>query len=219
MSDEAAHEIVVLANKAISERGRFTLALSGGETPRTLYEILARDYHDTIDWQHVHLYWGDERYVPHDDPASNYRMARETLIDRIPIPQENIHPIPTSFANPEDAARAYASELNPTMPLDLVLLGLGEDGHTASLFPGTFDPEDYRLVIVTHSPKPPPVRISMTVRAINEARNVFFLVSGGEKREILERVLADRDGKYPASCVAPLGKPTWFVDEAAQNDI
>ena len=217
LSAAAAKALARLAQEAIATRGRFTLALSGGETPRTLYEVLARDYRDAIDWQHVHLFWGDERYVPHDAPASNCRMAKESLIDRIPIPEVNVHPIPTSFSNPEDAAKAYAKALTPAIPLDLILLGLGEDGHTASLFPGTFDPEDERLAIVTHAPKPPITRISMTLRAMNAARNVFFLVSGEEKREILDRVLADRDGKYPASWVAPLGKLTWFVDEAAQT--
>jgi 6-phosphogluconolactonase len=214
---EAAKALAILANKAISERGRFTLALSGGETPRTLYEILARDYRDAIDWQHVHLFWGDERYMPHDDPASNYRMAKETLIDRIPIPEVNVHPIPTSFSNPEDAAKAYAAELTAAMPLDLILLGLGEDGHTASLFPGTFDPEDERLAIVTQSPKPPVTRISMTLRAINAARNVFFFVSGEEKGVILGRVLADRNGSYPAARARPRGKLSWFVDESARS--
>ncbi|MDP4197963.1 MAG: 6-phosphogluconolactonase [Bacteroidota bacterium] len=217
LSAAAAKELAILAGNAIAARGRFSIALSGGETPRTLYEILARDYRDAIDWQHVHLYWGDERYVPQTDHESNYRMARETLIDRIPVPESNVHPIPTSFANPEDAAIAYAAELESAMPLDLILLGLGEDGHTASLFPGTFDPADRRLMIVTRSPKPPLIRISMTLRAINDARNVFFLVAGEEKQGILEKIVADREGHYPASLVRPKGKLAWFLDRLSSE--
>lgn len=216
LSKEAAREIKSLYDEAIASRGRFTLALSGGETPRTLYEILGGEYRDAIDWSRVHLYWGDERYVPADDTASNYRMARESLIDRIPIPPENVHPIPTSFANPEDAAKSYRDELARVIPLDLILLGLGDDGHTASLFPGPeFNCDDERLVIVTHSPKPPVIRISMTIRAINQARNVFFLVAGTEKSVVLRKVLETKDDpRYPASLIQPEAL-VWFVDRAA----
>src|SRR5438105_3364025 len=118
LSRAAAEEIVGLSENSIMERGKFSFVLAGGETPRTLYELLATDYRENIDWSHVHLYWGDERYVPHGDPASNYRMARETLIDHIPIPAENVHPIPTSFANPEDAAKAYAKVVEAALPFD-----------------------------------------------------------------------------------------------------
>jgi 6-phosphogluconolactonase len=168
LSAAAATEIVQLAGHAISKRGQFSLVLSGGATPKTLYDLLATKYHAKIDWQHVHLYWGDERYVPHNDPASNYRMAFETLISKIDIPEQNIHPIPTNFDNPQDAANAYADIVKDAMPFDLILLGLGDDGHTASLFPGpAFDPNDDRLVIVTHSPKPPVTRVSLTMKVVN----------------------------------------------------
>src|ERR1051325_6000316 len=132
LSDAAATEIARLANDAIRENGRIALVLSGGETPKTLYDLLATKYRAMIDWQHIHLYWGDERYVPVGDPASNYRMAYEMLISKINIPEANIHPIPTDFENPQDAANAYAAVVSHAMPFDLILLGLGDDGHTAS---------------------------------------------------------------------------------------
>ena len=213
LSEAAATEIVQLEEHSIKERGKFSLVLSGGETPKTLYKLLATKYRDKIDWQHVHLYWGDERYVPHDDPASNYRMAYETLISKIDIPKENTHPIPTDFENPQDAANAYASVVKNAMPFDLILLGLGDDGHIASLFPGPGGGDAGRhaeLVIVTHSPKPPATRISLTMRVINESRNVFFLVSGKEKKEAFDRVMKG-DLSLPASHVQAK-QTTWFVD-------
>lgn len=212
LSEAVATEIVRLATESIAERGKFKLVLSGGETPKTLYHLLATKYREAIDWQHIHLYWGDERYVPHDDPSSNYWMARETLTDHVPIPEENVHPIETTFDNPEVAAKAYAAIVNTEMPFDLILLGLGDDGHTASLFPGPeFDPNDERLVIVTDSPKPPATRISLTIRAINASQNVFFLVSGRNKRDALENVLNDRKSTLPPSFVKPVGGAVkWF---------
>src|SRR5665213_84260 len=222
LSSAAAQSITKLSQKAIKERGRFTLARPGGETPKTLYETLAHDYAEKIDWRHVHIFWGDERYVPQDDPASNYRMAKESLLNQIDIPSGNIHPIPTSFANPEEAADSFASELTsffgqPIPEFDLILLGLGGHGHTASLFPGMTEAEmNNGLVIVTHSPASPPIRISLTLRVINNARNVFFLVSGEEKKEILKAVLSEEgnpDSKYPAARVQPRGELVWFVSE------
>ncbi|MFI5201899.1 MAG: 6-phosphogluconolactonase [Candidatus Kapaibacterium sp.] len=226
LSAGAAKEIASLANQSAASRGRFTIALSGGSTPRTLYEMLAREYSKTIDWRHVHIFWGDERYVPQDDPASNYRMAKESLLDKINIPEKNIHPIPY-LSTPTDSSDAYSKELQslfkeeiPT--LDLILLGLGSDGHTASLFPGMTEEEmNAGIVIVTHSPAPPPIRTSLALQVINNARNVFFLVSGEEKKEILKAVLAEEgnpDSKYPAARVYPRGGLVWFVDEAAMEN-
>jgi 6-phosphogluconolactonase len=229
LSKAAAHELSEISRESIADRGRFLLALSGGNTPRTLYKVLARDYREIIDWQHVYLFWGDERYVPADDPESNFRLAKESLLDHITIPAENIYPIPTSYPDPWEAARAYSEDLATVFgeaapSFDLILLGLGGDGHTASLFPGmTFDREDSRIVTVTESPVPPRVRISLTMNVLNAARNIFFLISGKEKAEILQAVLESQDEKepnYPAARVRPKETLTWFVDKnAAPNNM
>ncbi len=221
LAEAAALAIAQQAKSATRERGRFTLVLSGGSTPKPIYELLANE--SSIDWQHIHLFWGDERFVPHDDPQSNYRMAKESLIDKIAIPRENIHPVPI-MADPTDSANAYANELRSFFKsdipkFDLILLGLGEDGHTASLFPGPeFNPSENRVVISTHSPKPPIDRISLSLSIINEARNVFFLVSGKDKKGILKAVVADSENsksEYPAAYVKPRGELVWFVDTDA----
>ena len=223
----AASVISELASKAIAERGRFTIALSGGNTPRALYELLARDYATTIDWNHVHLFWGDERNVPHSDIDSNFRMVKESLLDRTDIPLENVHAVPILK---DDTAAAvairYAAVLQDIFgqgipEFDLILLGLGNDGHTASLFPGMSEQEMMNgIVIATHSPVKPFERISLTLNVINNARNVFFLVAGEEKKQILKAVLADEgnsDSKYPAAHVKPRGELVWFTDEAANK--
>ena len=218
LSIAVSDAIADLARNAIAARGRFTLALSGGHTPKTLYKILARDYQTKIDWQHVHLFWGDERYVPHDDPASNYWMVNESLLSKIEISLDNIHPIPTTFPNPTDAAARYAGELTsffgqPIPEFDLILLGLGDDGHTASIFPATpIETSREGVAIVTTSPVAPAIRISLTMTILDNARNVFFLVSGAEKKEILKAVLDEEgnpDSKYPAARVQP--QPTGVI--------
>ena len=227
LSKAAAKDIAALAKEAIASSGRFTIALSGGNTPRSLYETLARDYQSTIDWSHVLFFLGDERYVRYDDPASNYCMARETLFNHIPVTFENVYPVNTALPNPEKAATDYSTELRLTIggglpSFDLILLGLGNDGHTASLFPGTdFESEKGKLVVVTSSPIPPTVRISLTLDVINAARNVFFLVAGSDKASILREVLEDRENahpKCPAAMVHPAGDLVWFVDEAAMGN-
>jgi 6-phosphogluconolactonase len=221
LSAAAAEEFALLAKDAIIERGKCNMALSGGNTPRSLYEAIAKDYRSAIDWNRVHIYWGDERYVSHNDPASNYRMAKETLLDHIQIPAENVYPIDTSFSNPDDSARDYASKIQDILPFELILLGLGNDGHTASLFPGTnFESITGKLVVVTSSPIPPVVRISLTMDVINAARNVFFLVAGSDKAVILHEVLEDSKNDhphFPAAMVKPAGNLVWFVDDTANS--
>jgi 6-phosphogluconolactonase len=216
MSSAVAKQIAQIAEESLASHNKFSIAFSGGETPKILYRLLESDYRNTIDWSRVQIYWGDERYVSHDDPASNYRMARETLLDHVPIPPENIHPIPTSLADPNDSAIAYAAEIKSALRFDLILLGLGDDGHTASLFPGSeFNPNDERIAIVTHSPKPPALRISLTMQVINLSKNILFLVAGSDKADVLREVIQNENNPaYPASFVRDA---QWFVDEAAAS--
>lgn len=211
--------------KAIAKGGgRFCLALAGSNTPRVLYRLLATKYRDEIPWGQVEFFWGDERYVPPTDSRSNFRMAREALLDHIPIPKENVHPMPTDFAEPEDAARAYEKTLQDFFPLpwprfDLVLLGLGADSHTASLFPGSHVLEEKeRWVLPVQGPAEPRLRLTLTLPVLNHAEHIYFLVAGAEKAEALRRVLVDApDPKsHPASGVRlSHGTVVWWTDAAA----
>jgi 6-phosphogluconolactonase len=199
--------------------GRYaTIALTGGGTPRGLYALLASEYRERIDWSRVQLFLGDERYVPVDSKESNYRMIRETLLSGAPVPSGNIHPIPTYLPDPASAARLYEATLRDYHEgewpaFDLVLLGIGADGHVASLFPGNpaLEVTDRWVTVVENAPASTPTRISLTLPAINAARNVFFLVSGKEKQEIVSAVMSG--GDYPAARVAPAGELVWFRDE------
>src|SRR5215217_5201427 len=190
LADQAARRFVALAQAAVADHGRFTVALSGGSTPRALYQRLAQSpLSESVDWANVHVFWGDERMVPPDDIESSYRMARETLLAHVPIPAANIYPIPTVGGTPEAAASAYEETITAVFGtnsprFDLILLGIGSDGHTASLFPG--QPEVVRpstaLVVAVHNaPKPPPTRVTFSYRLINQAANVLFVVSGADK--------------------------------------
>lgn len=204
--------------------GRFSLALAGGSTPRRLYRVLVEAYRERVPWARLHLFWGDERYVPPDDPRSNYRLVRESLLEDAPIPAGNVHPMPTHLPDPGDAARAYEGTLrayfSTSLPrLDLVLLGMGPDGHTASLFPHSpaLD-EQRRWVVPVHAPIDPPVRLTVTLPVLNNAACVFFLVAGAEKAEALRRTLAGTSDPdpTPASAIRPPGgRLVWWVDEKA----
>ena len=231
LADEAAQRFVALAHAAIAEHGRFTVALSGGSTPRALYERLAQSpLSESIDWATVDVFWGDERMVPPDDIESNYRIARETLLAHVPIPAANIYPVPTIGGTAEAAARAYEETLiaafGSELPrFDLILLGLGPDGHTAALFPG--QPEAVRpsaalAAAVHNAPKPPPVRITCTYRLINAAANVLFLVAGTDKALALREVLRGSVdvARLPAQGVRPKqGALVWLVDTAAAKEL
>ncbi len=202
--------------RAIAVRGFCRLALSGGNTPRAIHEELVRIGGD-IAWNHVQISFGDERCVPPDHADSNYRMARESLLDLVPIPPGNVFRIRGEI-DPEAATREYEAKLaavaarsgEPRYVHDVLLLGLGEDGHTASLFPGSpaLDERD-RNVLPVIGPKPPPQRVTMTFPLINCARHVCFLVSGTSKREVVEQVLAG-DPRHPASRVRA-ARVTWLV--------
>lgn len=224
-SQAAAKQLAQIAVSALETRGRFDLVLAGGHTPKRLYEILAAEYREKIDWKRTHLFWGDERYVSPDDPLSNYRMAREALIEPLGLPSENVHPMPTSFAEPDDAAKAYEKLLREHFGaegprFDLVLLGIGPEGHTASLFPGSDAlSEKQKLVLVVRVAAQPPLRLTLTLPAINAAGQVFFLAAGADKKEILGKILRlgpEGSAEYPASLIHPQNGVTLFLDRAAQ---
>ncbi len=207
--------------------GRVAICLTGGSTPERLYALLATGpYRDAVPWHRVHCFWGDDRFVPQDDPRSNAGSARRLLLDRVPIPTENIHAMPTGAGNVAAAAGLYeaklrrfygAEVLTPARPLfDLVLMGLGADGHTASLFPGHAElAETERWVVgVEESGLEPFVpRVTLTFPAMASTREMLFLVSGRDKREILGRVLSGAD--LPATRAHSDGDTAWLVDREA----
>ena len=224
LAEAAARDFAARAEAAIDERGRFAVALAGGSTPKATYEALARDYADKLDWSRVHVFFGDERTVPPDHEDSNYRMAQRALLSRVPV--GGVHRM-RGESPPAEAATAYEEELrgyfgsDGSPGLDLILLGLGEDGHTASLFPETsaLDVAD-RWVVANPVLKLQTTRLTLTVPVINAAKAVTFLVAGegkaGALREILEGDAAPR--AYPAKFVNPeSGVLTWMVDRAAAS--
>jgi len=227
LSRAAAESFAQLANKVITEKGRFTVALAGGNTPRAIYKLLAANSREQIEWSRVHFFWGDERYVPINDPDSNYRMVREALFDHVPILAENVHRMPTEFIQPETAAQDYEKALRDFWPaslpnFDLIQLGLGPDGHILSLFPNSPLLQEDRLLVavVTDSPKPPPTRITLTLPVINHAAQIHFFVTGAEKAEALRATLEGALDlqEFPAQAVQPVnGQVIWWVDEKAAS--
>ncbi len=227
----AARHFYEAAESAIADptRGRFLVALSGGSTPRALHQELAAHYRDLIPWERVQVFWSDERCVPPDHPDSNFRMARETLLDHVPLPPENIHRMPGERTDYDAAAADYEAEIRSVFGLppdvllrfDLILLGMGPDGHTASLFPGTAAlHETRRLVAPNWVPKLNTHRLTFTYPAINNARLVIFLVTGEEKAEPLRDVLSGQTKieERPAVGVrATGGEVRWLVDRAAAS--
>lgn len=226
----AADHVVMLAAGAIAERQRFSLGLSGGSTPSALFTLLASaGFAGRIDWNRVHVFWGDERCVPPDHPDSNYRMARETLLDHVPLPEANIHRMHGEMV-PAQAAADYERDLQSffgadDLPrFDLLLQGLGDDGHTASLFPGTTAlHERKRRVVENYVPRLGAWRITLTVPVINAAANVVFLVEGAKKSGALRAVLQGpyQPDVYPSQFIQPVdGRLLWLVnqDAAAQLD-
>jgi len=222
----ARHVAEWLVAAAAASEKPFTVALSGGSTPRRLYELLCgSSYCDAFPWTRTQWFWGDERFVPHDSPQSNYLMVREAMLSRAPVPAANIHPIPTEGLTPEDAALAYerelkhfygAATLSPDRPLfDVTFLGLGPEGHIASLFPGTgILDERARWVGAVIGAKPEP-RITLTYPTLESSREIAFLVTGAAKRPVLERLL-EGDPELPAARLHPVhGTLRLFVDRAA----
>jgi 6-phosphogluconolactonase len=218
-----AELFVEIGRMSTAERGAFRVALSGGNTPRAAYELLASDeLRDELSWSDVFIYFGDERCVPAGDELSNYRMAQRAFLDDVRIPHGNVHRI-RGEADPGQAANEYASilraDMGDTPQFDLVLLGLGPDGHTASLFPGTPpDTDDDALVRAVYAQSQMMWRITITPKVINNARTVAFAVEGPDKAQILATVLETPPDpvKYPAQIVHPTsGRLLWLVDELA----
>lgn len=220
----ARHVAEWMTASALATPGAFAVSLSGGSTPKALYALLASEgFRDRFPWQRVRWYWGDERFVPYDHPESNYRMTREAMLSKVPVPPENIFPIPTD-GTPEEAAQRYekmlqqaygAATLDPQRPLfDVTLLGLGPDGHTASLLPGEPVLNERKRWVAAVSHGRPEVRITMTYPVIESSRRVAFLVAGEEKAEIFSAIRTG-DSQVPAARVRPVGELFWFVDQAA----
>jgi 6-phosphogluconolactonase len=232
LAERAATWIATSARAAIAERGRFTLVLSGGSTPEKTYQLLGDKARGTeIDWNSTCLFFGDERFVPADDPRSNVGMARRSLIERIGIPETQVFPMTTDGSDAADGARQYTATLArffgvpddswPPPRFDLVLLGLGDDGHTASLFPGkpAITVDDHWVTASPPGRLPPPVdRITMTFSILNRARQTLFLVAGEKKAEIVREILEGNPSveKYPAAGIQPAaGNVVWLLDEPA----
>ena len=220
----AAEEIAIALESAIRKRGSAIFVLTGGKTPKPIYETLARSpYRERLDWERVDFFWGDERCVPPDHPESNFGMAWQTLLSRIPVAESRIRRILGELEEAEKAALRYEAEIrraagSAEIPsFDLVLLGMGEDGHTASLFPDAVWDEQ-RLVVAVSVPGLASTRISMTPRILNSARKVIFLTTGAVKAPTLAKVLEDPTSNYPAKKIRPIaGSLTWMVDEPAAS--
>lgn len=223
LSHRAAEIFSQLASRCIKSRGSLTVALPGGSTPRILFELLSeRPYRDTVFWPKVEIYWGDERCVPPGSDESNYRRAYEALLGRVPVREENIHRI-KGEDGPEEAAEEYERTIRASfgvtggLPVfDLIILGMGTDGHTASLFPGSMALEEKERLCIAVPDKNPP-RVTLALPVINNSENVMFLVSGKEKKAAVRDVL---EGKrdYPAALVSPVrGNLIWLVDTEAMD--
>jgi 6-phosphogluconolactonase len=218
---ELATWIEKILTVAIEQRGQAYLSLAGGSTPKVVYQALATSH---LPWDKLQIFWGDERYVPPTDPDSNELMARQNWLDLVPIPAANIHPWPTQAGQPEECAALYQTAILASLPpspgnipsFDLILLGMGDDGHTASLFPHTaaLDVID-RLTAVGNKDGQP--RLTLTAKLINQAQCVAFIVTGANKQAALQQVFDDRasDRQYPAKLIQPAGELWWWLDAAA----
>ena len=228
LAHAAADEFEQLANEAVKNQGSFNVALSGGSTPKAMFDLLSKEpYKDTIPWSKIHLFWGDERHVPPDDEDSNYRMTEEHLLSKVSIPPENVHRIEAEDADAKQVAVKYQQHLQQYFKLakteiptfDLVFLGMGDDGHTASLFPGTDAVHDSEnLVAAPWVEKFDSHRITLTPQVINNAKRVIFLVKGEEKADTLVRVIEGEknEDRFPAQIVNPThGSLLWLCDREA----
>ncbi|MBM3356434.1 MAG: 6-phosphogluconolactonase [Betaproteobacteria bacterium] len=231
LGEAAAAYFAEAAGAAVAERGRFCAALAGGRTPVLLYGALRRlPWLEAVPWTHVHLFWGDERCVPSGHPESNYGLARRELLDRVPIPAENFHHTPVESGTPAQAAAAWEAALHAFFgsgtgkdefpAFDLVILGMGADGHTASLFPGDAALEEKKRWVMPVSARGEPAvaRLTLTLPVFNHARRALILVAGADKRETFEAATARRESAqdaYPAARIRPRGTLSWFFTEAS----
>jgi len=227
----AAEEVVRAATEAVAQRGRFTIALSGGSTPKNLFNLLATNARTVFPWDRTYFFWSDERHVPPTDPESNYRMAEEIMLSKIPVNAGNVFRIAAENPDAAAVAEAYEQTLRKFFQLqpgqvpvfDLILLGMGPDGHTASLFPNTAGlQEKARLLIANWVDKLKANRLTMTLPVLNSAREVAFLASGTDKAQVLRTVLEEDvlPEQYPAKLVRPSdGRLIWFVDRAAASQL
>jgi 6-phosphogluconolactonase len=209
VAGEVARRMLDAAREAITARRRFALVLAGGRTPLAAYTLLAGR---EADWDHWHIFLGDERCLGPQDPGRNSVAVAGAWIERVPIPEENVHWIPAELGA-EAAATGYEAVIAPVLPFDLVLLGMGEDGHTASLFPRHAIPRDSLVIPVRDAPKPPPERVSLAPRALTACREMLILVTGAEKREALDAWRRGAD--LPVARVASRGRARVLIDDAA----
>lgn len=225
LNHAAATEFVNCATMAVRERGRFTVALSGGNTPRSIYSLLAEKYAHALSWDKIFVFFGDERHVPPNDPDSNFRMASESLLSRVPIPAKNVHRIQAEV-DAHMAADQYQATLREFFSLqegqvprfDLVMLGMGEDGHTASLFPGTAALEETsRIVVANHVEKLQTDRITLTFPVLNAAAEVMVVIAGKNKARVIQDIVkSPQESLYPIQRVHPKeGRLLWLVEQEA----
>jgi 6-phosphogluconolactonase len=230
MSRGAAVSLIDHIKRTLSQKDIYSLVLSGGQTPRRLYELLATEFRHAIPWNRIRLYMGDERFVPPDDPRSNYKMIKEAMLDHLPVTEKNVYMMPTSLYTPDQAAVSYENILrshydNETSgpdiwpKFDMVLLGMGADGHAASLFPDSPAlAEANKWVVVSRAPEEPRTRLTMTIPAINNAEAIFFLITGKDKAKAFKLALGEGTPHCPASLIRPgRGKLSWWVDESAAS--
>jgi 6-phosphogluconolactonase len=226
IAEFAVNTWIELSTASVAEKGAFTVALSGGRTPIDFYQQLAACPHP-LPWNQTHIFLADERFVPPDDNLSNYRMINEQLLSLIPIPKKNIHPILTEGVTLEESANNYEADIrtffkiggNDIPVFDLIMLGLGEDGHTASLFPGTTAlQETKRLAIPVIADASPSERISLSLGLINNAKNICFLITGKSKAAVLKEIIEDKDSTLPVAQVKPTqGTVLFLIDQAAAS--
>ncbi len=230
LSQEAARYVVRVASESITTHGRFTLALAGGSTPKKLYGLLASEpYRDQIDWALTEIFWSDERCVSPDNEESNYHLAQEALLSKVPISAAQIHRMPADAEDREQASLTYIQEIqrvfgtNGIPSFDLIQLGMGPEGHTASLFPHQASlHEQSRLIMPVTVPKPPPPRLTFTPPLLNAAAHILFLVAGQDKADALQAVLEGEHNpdEYPAQIIRPTqGEVTWMLDPAAASKL
>ena len=222
----AAEYLVARSGEAVAQKGFFTVALSGGSTPKVLYQLLADEpFRSQVPWSRTHFFWSDERHVPPDHPDSNYRMTQEAMLSRVPVPEANIHRVHGESPDAAAAASEYEQTLlqltKQTLPqLDLILLGLGPDGHTASIFPGSdVLNETKRLVAAPWVEKFNTHRITMTLPLLNNGASILFLVSGADKAEMVKKVI-EGPKEFPAQAVQPThGRLIWMLDQDSAKNL